>query len=49
LKRKIIILPIDYQMNTMGFNEKTIDKLKNNLNIIINAADSSEFEMRLDY
>lgn len=35
-------------MNTMGFNEKTVDDLKNNLNIIINAADSSEFEMRLD-
>ena len=48
LKRKIILLPVDYQLNTMGLTEKTIDELKNNLNIIINAADSSEFEMRLD-
>ena len=48
LKKKIILLPIDYQLNTMGISEKTIDELKNNLNIIINAADSSEFEMRLD-
>ena len=32
----------------MGFPEKTVDELKNNLNIIINAADSSEFEMSLD-
>ena len=48
LRKKIVILPMDFAQIELNVPPKIMDDMMQNLNIIINAAGESDFNARLD-
>ena len=48
LRKKIILLPLDLTLENLGLTPQIEQELIENLNVIINAAGTVEFDTRLD-